>query len=270
MDSTALYSVQDGIATLTLNQPERLNPLTPAMLQACLVALQQVRDDENVRVLLLTANGRGFCAGADLTQLGDPEARYEEASLGEYVGRRLMKEGGNRLVAELSSLPVPVVCAVNGIAAGGGVGIALAADVVIASRSACFYLPFVPALGLVPDMGASWILPRTIGRARGMGLALIGEKLSAERAAEWGLIWGWVEDDLLRQQAQSLAARLAKLPPEAVVEARALFAAGDGNTLCQQLDLERERQTRLIDGESFAEGLRAFRERRSPCFRGRR
>lgn len=270
MSSPALYSVHDGIATLTLNQPERLNPLTPALLQACLVALQKVRDNEDVRALLLTANGRGFCSGADLMELGDREARYEGASLGEYVEQRLMKEGGNRIVAELRSLPVPVVCAVNGIAAGGGVGLALAGDMVVASRSACFYLPFVPALGLVPDMGISWVLPRAVGRARAMGLALIGEKLSAERAAEWGLIWACIEDDLLHQEARALAERLAQLPARAVVEAREVFAASDDNSLDQQLDLERERQARLIDSESFAEGLRAFLERRSPRFCGRR
>jgi len=270
MDSPVLYSVHDGIATLTLNQPERLNPLTPAMLQACLVALQRVRDDENVRALLLTANGRGFCSGADLTHLADRDARYEEASLGEYVGQQLMKEGGNRVVAELRSLPVPVVCAVNGIAAGGGVGLALAGDLVIASRSACFYLPFVPALGLIPDMGSSWDLPRSVGRARAIGLALTGEKLVAERAAEWGLIWDCVEDEFLHQEARALAVRLAKLPAQAVVEERELFDASDANTFAQQLDFERERQVRLIDSESFGEGLCAFRERRSPVFRGRR
>jgi len=270
MSSPALYSVHDGIATLTLNQPERLNPLTPAMQQACLVALQQVRDNKDVRALLLTANGRGFCSGADLTQFGDREARYEEVSLGEYVGQRLMKEGVNRIVAEMRSLPVPVVCAVNGVAAGGGVGLALAGDLVVASRSASFYLPFVPALGLVPDMGISWALPRAVGRARAIGLALTGQKLVAEQAAAWGLIWGCVDDGLLHQEAHALAVRLAKLPAQAVVEVRALFAASDCNSLEQQLDLEREHQVRLIDSEFCAEGLRAFRERRSPVFRGRR
>lgn len=270
MSSLALYSVHDGIATLTLNQPERLNTLTPAMQQACLAALQQVREDADVRALLLTANGRGFCSGADLAEIGDHEAKHGKASLGEYVGQQLMADGVNRIIAEIRLLPVPVVCAINGVAAGGGAGLALAGDLVVASRSASFYLPFVPMLGLVPDMGLSWILPRAIGRARAIGLALTGEKLAAEQAAAWGLIWDCVDDELLHEEALALAGRLAKLPARTVVEVRALFAASDANDLEQQLDLEREYQVGLIDSDSFTEGLRAFRERRHPVFPGRR
>jgi len=162
-----------------------------------------------------------------------------------------------------------VVCAVNGVAAGGGVGLALAADVVVAARSAYFYLPFVPALGAVPDMGASWALPRAVGRARALGLALLGDKLDAPRAADWGLVWACVDDGALMEEAWTLATRLAAMPAHAVAEARALFAASERNNLAQQLALERERQAQLIDGEAFAEGMRAFIERRPPVFRGR-
>jgi 2-(1,2-epoxy-1,2-dihydrophenyl)acetyl-CoA isomerase len=162
-----------------------------------------------------------------------------------------------------------VVCAVNGAAAGGGVGLALAADMVIAARSAYFYLPFAPALGLVPDMGSSWFLPRALGPARALGLALTGEKLPAQQAADWGLIWACVDDGRLAEEAQRLAAQLAALPAHVIGEIRALFAAAGNNTFTQQLALERDRQALLADGESFAEGLRAFAERRKPFFRGR-
>lgn len=268
MTDATLFDVQDGVATLTLNQPERLNPLTPQLQQGLLAALQRVREDKAIRALLLTATGRGFCVGADLGEFGRRAAEPGDESLGRYVGR-MMAATGNPMIAGLRSLPVPVVCAINGVAAGGGVGLALAGDMVVAARSAYFYLPFVPALGLVPDMGASWVLPRAVGRARALGLALTGEKLPAAQAAEWGLVWSCVDDAALQQEARTLAVRLASLPAQAIVEARAVFAASERNGLDQQLALERERQEVLIDQPSFAEGLRAFAERRPPAFRGR-
>jgi 2-(1,2-epoxy-1,2-dihydrophenyl)acetyl-CoA isomerase len=181
----------------------------------------------------------------------------------------MLERSGNEIVKALRTLPVPVVCAVNGVAAGGGVGLALAGDIVIAARSAYFYLPFVPALGIVPDMGSSWALPRAIGRARSVGLALTGHKLAAEKAAEWGLIWACVDDDRLQAEAMQLARQMAELPAHAVGEVRALFSAAEGNALETQLALECARQRQLIDGESFAECLRAFSERRKPAFGGR-
>jgi 2-(1,2-epoxy-1,2-dihydrophenyl)acetyl-CoA isomerase len=180
-----------------------------------------------------------------------------------------MAEHGNPLIAALRALPVPVVSAVQGAAAGGGVGLALAADIVVAARSAYFYLPFVPALGLVPDMGSSWFLPRAIGHARALGLTLLGDKLPAQQAADWGLIWSCVDDDKLHDEVRAIAARLAALPANAIGETRALFEASRENGLDRQLALERERQQVLIDGEAFAEGVRAFGERRKPVFRGR-
>ncbi len=266
------YAVQDGIATLTLNEGERLNPFTVPMQQGILAALQRVRENTAVRALLLTGAGRGFCVGADLAdfqrraQGAAPDPANE--SLGSQVGR-MLAESGNRIVAELKSLPVPVVCAVNGAAAGGGVGLALAGDLVLAARSAYFYLPFVPALGVVPDMGATWALPRALGQTRAMGLALTGEKLDARRAADWGLIWACVDDERLADEALAMARRMAALPAHAIGELRALFAASARNDLAAQMDLERQRQAALIDGESFAEGMRAFLERRPPRFRGR-
>ncbi|MGV3573163.1 MAG: enoyl-CoA hydratase-related protein [Ramlibacter sp.] len=268
MNDSVLFEVADGVATLTLNEGERMNPLTPALQQGCLAALQRVRDDRTIRALLLTARGRGFCVGADLADFGQRAAQPGEGTLGAYVGQ-MMEETGNPIMAGLRSLPVPVVCAVNGVAAGGGVGLALACDMVIAARSAYFYLPFVPALALVPDMGASWMLPRAVGRARALGLALTGHKLGAEQAAAWGLVWACVDDAQLPAEAAKLAAQLAALPAGAVEETRALFAAAERNGYEDQLALERSRQGELIDREAFAEGVRAFGERRKPVFRGR-
>ena len=169
----------------------------------------------------------------------------------------------------MRALPVPVVCAVNGVAAGGGVGLALSGDMVMAARSAYFYLPFMPALGLVPDMGSSWLVPRAVSPARALGLALTGERLDAQRAADWGLIWACVEDAELHSEALRLAQQLARLPAHAIQEARALAVAAGSNSLEQQLIFECERQQALIDGDSFAEGVRAFAERRPPVFAGR-
>lgn len=268
-DAPTLFAVQNGIATLTLNQAARMNPLTPALQQGCLDALQRVRDDSAIRVLVLTGRGKGFCVGADLAALGRaPSDAPTGAPLGDRVAE-MMEKTGNPMVAGLRALPVPVVCAVNGAAAGGGVGLALAADIVIAARSAYFYLPFVPALGLVPDMGSSWFLPRAVGRARALGLTLLGDRLSADRAVQMGLIWGSVDDDELEAETARMAARLAALPAHAVVETRALFSAAERNDLGAQLAFERERQRLLIDGPSFQEGVRAFLEKRRPRFDGR-
>lgn len=264
-----LYAVEAGVATLTLNDGARMNPLGDDLLAELVDAIDRVREDRLVKAVVLTAQGRAFCAGADLShymqRLHTPQ---DGCSLGQYVGK-LMNEHANPVVVGLRELPVPVVCAINGVAAGGGFGLALAGDMVIAARSAYFYLPFFPALGVVPDMGASWVMPRAMSRARTLGLALTGHKLPAQKAADWGLIWDCVDDEQLQPQAMRIALQLSELPCHAILEARALFAAAETNTLEQQLDLERARQEELIDGESFAEGVRAFTERRKPVFTGR-
>ena len=266
---SVLFEIVDQVAVVTINEGERMNPLTEGVQAGLLDAMKRVREETAIRALLLTARGRGFCVGADLKDFSRRAADLPTGdSLGRYVGR-MMETGGNAIVQGLSTLPVPVVCAVNGAAAGGGFGVALAADVVIAARSAIFYLPFVPALGIVPDMGAAWALTRSIGRARAVALTLMGEKLSAEKAAQWGMIWDCVADEDLPVEALQIARRLAELPAHAIGETRALFDAAETNDLASQLALERERQEKLIDGESFAEGMRAFGERRRPVFRGR-
>ena len=266
-NAATIFEVRDGVATLTLNEGARMNPLTHDLQRGCLEALQRARDDTAIRALIITATGTGFCVGADLAEFGR-RAAEPGASMGSYVGE-MMEKAGNPIMTAIRSLPVPVVCAVNGVAAGGGVGFALAADMVIAARSAYFYLPFVPSLGLVPDMGASWVLPRAIGRARALGLTLTGNKLSAETAAQWGLIWECVDDAALQAHALQLAMQMSALPAGAVMEARQLLAAAESNTFEEQLALERDRQMDLIEQSNFAEGVAAFAARRKPAFKGR-
>lgn len=270
IQETVLFDVDaEGVATITLNDPGRLNPLGEAVVEGLARAVERVREDEAVRALVLTGRGRGFSVGADLGHYrGLLDAPPPGMSLGAYVGRLMARI--NPVIVALRTLPVPVVCAVNGVAAGGGVGLALAGDLVVAARSSYFYLPFVPALGAVPDMGSTWVLPRTIGRARALGLALTGYKLPAATAQAWGLIWDCVDDECLAAEAGRLARQLAALPAGAVEETRAILAAAEVNDLPAQLALERERQMALVDGPDFAEGVRAFAERRAPAFRERR
>jgi 2-(1,2-epoxy-1,2-dihydrophenyl)acetyl-CoA isomerase len=251
-----------AIALLTLAQPERLNPVSLPVQRALAAHLAQLGTDKAVRAVILTGEGRGFCAGADLSSV---EGVDGSGSLGERAAR-MMRELSNPIILALRNLPVPVVAAVNGACAGGGVGVALAADIVIAARSAYFYLPFLPKLGIVPDLGASWFVERLLGRSRAMGLALLGERLSAEQAAANGLIWAAVDDAELMPRAFATAERLAALPSHAVREARAAFEAAARHTLAEQLDYEASRQRELLDLPSFGEGVRAFLAKREPRF----
>jgi 2-(1,2-epoxy-1,2-dihydrophenyl)acetyl-CoA isomerase len=254
----------DGIALLRLNRPEVLNSLNESLLREMRSGLAEVSKDPAARVLLLTGAGRGFCAGADLGD-GDPTPGL---SVGEEVAKR-MEEFFNPLVRDLFHLDKPTVAAVNGIAAGGGVGIALNADIALAARSASFKLVFVPKLGIVPDCAASFHLPRVVGRARALGMSMLGEPITAERAAEWGMIWRCVDDDALMDEAMAVAARLAAGPTLAFAHLRRVFAAADHNTVDQQLDLERDTQRILCDSEDFLEGTAAFLQKRKPKFKGR-
>ncbi|WP_374664564.1 enoyl-CoA hydratase-related protein [Ramlibacter sp.] len=268
-EPSVVFEVIDGVARVTLNEAERMNPLSESLQAGLLDALARVHEDKAIRAMVLTGRGRGFCSGADLKDFSQRAAQMPPGdTLGAYVGR-MMKETGNPVLLGLRTLPVPLVCAVNGAAAGGGFGLALAGDIVIAARSAFFYSPFVPALGIVPDFAAVWAGARAIGRARTAGLVLTGHKLPAEKAAAWGLIWDCVDDDQLQDEAMAIARQLAELPAHAIAETRALLDAAERATLAEQLELERQRQAELIDGESFAEGVRAFTERRKPRFRGR-
>ena len=181
----------------------------------------------------------------------------------------VMTDVSNRLITDLRDLPVPTIAAVNGPAAGAGVGLALATDIVIAACSAYFYLPFVPRLGLVPDLGTTWFVPRAVGRARAVGLTLLGDRLTAEQAAQWGMIWACVDDAAVHDTARQVAQRLATLPAHAAHETRKAYDASAANTLEGQLHYEASRQRELLDREEFAEGVRAFHDRRAPVFDGR-
>ena len=198
------FEKSDGIALLKLNRPKVLNSLNAQLMDEMRSALAEVSGSDAVRALVVTGNGRGFCAGADL---GGGE-RKPGVSLGEAVAQS-MEERFNPLVRDLFHLNKPWVAAVNGTTAGGGVGIALSADIAIAARSATFKLVFVPRLGIIPDCGASFFLQRAIGRARALGMSMLGESLPAEQAAEWGLVWSCVDDDKLMGEAMAVAARLA-------------------------------------------------------------
>ncbi|WP_321884665.1 enoyl-CoA hydratase-related protein [Paraburkholderia bannensis] len=266
MASPILFERDGDVAIITLNETAKLNALSLDLQRELRARLADIRADRTVRALLLTGAGKAFSVGADLSTEGPMSPGTP--GLGQRTAD-LMHELSNRIVTDLRELPVPVVVALNGAAAGAGVGIALAADVVVAARSAYFYLPFVPKLGLLPDLGATWFLTRLLGRARATALTLLGERLAAQTAAEWGLIWSCVDDEQLRAQALSLAQRLARLPAARALDARRAFDAAAGHTLDQQLDYETTRQRELLDAPEFAEGVRAFLERREPVFGSR-
>jgi 2-(1,2-epoxy-1,2-dihydrophenyl)acetyl-CoA isomerase len=260
-----LFTVDDGIARLTLNRPERLNSFTAAMHGEVRAALEQVRADPGVRVLVLTGAGRGFCAGQDLADRAvafDAGGDQAPPDLGESVERHYAP-----LVMALRALPLPVVCAVNGVAAGAGASIALACDIVIAASSASFIQAFC-RLGLVPDTGGTYFLPRLVGTARAMGLTLLGDKLPAEQAAQWGLIWKCVPDEALVAEVDALARHFAGAPTLGLARTKGAMYASASNTLEQQLLLERDCMRELGRSADYREGVNAFVEKRAPRFRG--
>jgi len=262
--SHPIVLTRDGvIAVLTLDRPESLNSLSLDAIKELLAQLRALALDTSVRALVITGAGRAFCAGWELGGDGVPGLPNE--SLGTRQSH-LMELYFNPVIQALHDLPVPIVAAVNGVCAGAGVSIALAADIVIAADSASFVLTFAPKLGLVPDLGASWKLPRLIGWARAQALTMLGERIQAETAERWGLIWRQVPAAALRDEAMALACRLADAPAGICREVRHTFAAAQLNSLAAQMDHERLRQCELLDKPSFAEGLQAFQEKRSPRF----
>lgn len=259
---TILFEAADGIARLTLNRPERLNSFNTAMHAEVRDALAGLERDGSARVLVLTGAGRGFCAGQDLSdRVVAPGGAPPD--LGPSI-----ETGYKPLILALRRLPLPVIAAVNGVAAGAGANIALACDLVIAARSATFIQAFA-RIGLVPDSGGTWLLPRLAGHARALGLALLGDKLPAEVAAEWGLIWRCVDDERLAAEVDTLAARLAAAPTRGLARTKQAMLEGWSRTLEQQLDVERDYQQELGHSADYAEGVAAFMEKRNPRFTGR-
>ncbi len=259
---TIVFEVSDGIARLTLNRPERLNSFNTVMLAEVKNALDTIRQDDSARVLVLTGAGRGFCAGQDL---GDRVVAPGGAP--PDLGRSI-ENGYKPLILALRRLPLPVIAAVNGVAAGAGANIALACDLVIAARSANFIQAF-SKIGLIPDSGGTWFLPRLVGHARAMGLALLGDKVPAEQAVQWGLIWRCVDDGQLGEEVEAIAHQLAAAPTRGLARTKQAMLESWGHTLEQQLDIERDYQQELGHSADYAEGVAAFMEKRAARFKGR-
>lgn len=257
-----LFTLEQGVATLTLNRPAQLNSFNAQMHQEVREALKQVRQNPEVRCLLITGSGRGFCAGQDL---GDRNVAPGAAApdLGESIEKNY-----NPLIRALRDLPMPVICAVNGVAAGAGANIALACDITLAARSASFIQAFCK-IGLVPDSGGTWTLPRAVGMARAKALALLGDKLSAEQAEQWGMIWRCVDDEALQDEALKLARHLAAQPTYGLALIKRALNASASNSFDAQLDLERDLQRLAGRSEDYREGVAAFMEKRTPQFKGR-
>ncbi|WEF31285.1 2-(1,2-epoxy-1,2-dihydrophenyl)acetyl-CoA isomerase PaaG [Pseudoduganella chitinolytica] len=256
-----LFTIHNGIAQLTLNRPDKLNSFTQAMHLEVRDAFERLRADRSVRVLVLTGAGRGFCAGQDLS-----DRAVEPGAKGVDLGDSVEKFYAP-LVLAIKELPLPVICAVNGVAAGAGANLALACDIVLAAKSASFIEAFCK-LGLIPDTGGTWHLPRLIGHARAMGLAMLGEKLTADRAEQWGLIWKALPDETLMTEALALAEHFACAPTKGLAFTKRAIHQSYANTLPEQLKLEGEMMRELGYSHDYREGVDAFIAKRTPHFKG--
>ncbi len=261
-ESLVEFATDGGVATITLNRPKALNSFTDAMHSELRVALDEVVSSDALRALVLTGAGRGFCAGQDLNDRAtSPEAGPPD--LGHAI-----ENNWNPLIRTLTEMPKPVIGAINGVAAGAGASVALACDIVIAARSASFVQVF-SNIGLIPDSGGSWHLPRALSLPRAKALAMTGEKLPAEQAEAWGMIWKCVDDDQLAAEAQGLAQTLAARPTQALGAIKAIFASSSTMQLAEHLEIEKATMARLGKSEDYAEGVRAFLEKRAPNFSGK-
>jgi 2-(1,2-epoxy-1,2-dihydrophenyl)acetyl-CoA isomerase len=261
-DNPILVEIRDGYRAITLNRPQRLNAFNETMHRALRAALDEAESDEACRALLLTGAGRGFCAGQDLAdRLAKPGEKPVVGGAQETYY--------NPLIRKLRALPFPVIAAVNGVAAGAGANIALACDIVLAARSAQFVQAFA-RIGLIPDSGGTYFLPRLVGAARARGLALLAEPLPADKAESWGLIWKAVDDDALMREAEKLCSHFAAAPTAGLALTKRALDAAWSNDLPAQLDLERDLQREASKTPDYAEGVRAFMEKRPAKFTGRR
>ncbi len=258
---TVLFEVKGGVAKLVLNRPDKLNSFNATMHSDIRDCMKRVERDDEIRCLLITGSGRGFCAGQDLGDR-DVSPDAEMPDLGQSIEKNY-----NPLLRRIKALEKPVICAVNGVAAGAGANIALACDIVLAARSASFIQSF-SKIGLVPDSGGTWSLPRLVGHARAMALSMLGDKLSAEQAADWGMIWLCLDDDALLTEAEKLAAHLATQPTRGLGYIKRAINTSSTNGFEQQLDLERDLQRLAGRTHDYREGVTAFMNKRKPEFSG--
>jgi 2-(1,2-epoxy-1,2-dihydrophenyl)acetyl-CoA isomerase len=258
MDEPVLVERAGGVHTLTLNRPDKINALNEAVFEGLQAALSAAEGDRECRAILLAGAGRGFCSGADLTG---------NAGLSDDLGAAL-ERSYNPLVRRMRALPLPIVCAVHGVAAGAGFNLALACDIVVAGRGARLTQAFV-RIGLIPDAGGTWFLPRLAGDARARGLGMLGDEITGEQAAAWGLIWAAVEDGHELAEGERIAGQLAQRPTQAIALMKQAFLAAPAATLDAQLDLERDLQRTAGRTPDFHEGVAAFREKRPARFIGR-
>lgn len=260
--TTIELSIAAGVAKLVLNRPDQLNSFNTQMHGEMKQALDIVKSSDEVRCLLITGNGRGFCAGQDLGDRAvDPDQKNPD--LGESIEKHY-----NPMIRTITHLEMPVICAVNGVAAGAGANIAMACDITLAARSASFIQAFCK-IGLVPDSGGTWTLPHNVGRARAMALSMLGNKISAEQAEQWGMIWQCVDDDQLQDEAMKMAQHLATQPTQGLAYIKQAINASATNTFDEQLDLERDLQRLAGRTEDYREGVQAFINKRKPVFKGR-
>lgn len=259
--STILVDSRPGVVRITLNRPDKLNSFNETMHGELIAAIRAADADASVRCLILTGAGRGFCAGQDLG------ARKDAAPSQDSVIGQSLEKFYNPLVKALRGLRMPVICAVNGVAAGAGANVALACDIVIAARSARFIQAF-SKIGLIPDAGGTWALPRLVGQARATALAMLAEPVGAEQAQQWGMIWRCVDDQDLEDHVWQMAEHLAKQPTQAMALIKQAMMASATNTLDGQLEVEKDLQTRASESKDFKEGVAAFLEKREPKFNG--
>jgi 2-(1,2-epoxy-1,2-dihydrophenyl)acetyl-CoA isomerase len=261
-EKPVLFEIKDGVGVITLNRPDKLNSFNEDQHKALKAALDIVETDPEIRCLLLTGAGRGFCAGQDLSDRNVAPGSAP-VDLGETIGTYY-----NPLIKRLHNSEIPTICAVNGVAAGAGANLALAFDIVLAARSAKFVQVF-SNIGLIPDSGGTYILPRNLGQARAMGLALLATPLKAEQAKEWGLIWDIVDDDNLFDEAFAMASSLAKRPTLGFKLTRKAIRQSFDNTLDEQLALEQKWQQQAGFSHDYKEGVGAFMAKRKPVFKGK-